>query len=138
MREWDILVILRSSLILDDTLTFDACRKRLQITIADKAEQKDEAVQGQKQITAHTDQSGHYSIDSSMTTFSADKVIGDTGSTTGDTGSITGSMTSLSANEVDGDTGFVCYNCGVSGHAANDCRALWCSRCWSDIAFPGC
>ena len=66
MREWDILVILRSSIILENTLTFAECRKRLHITIADKAEQNDEAVQRHRQITART---GHCGIGSSMTTF---------------------------------------------------------------------
>ena len=92
MRQWDILVILRSSLILDDTLTFAECRKRLQITIADKAEQKDEAVQRQRQITAHADKSGHYGIDSSMTTFSTN-VAGATGCMTESMGGGAGSMT---------------------------------------------
>ena len=143
MRQWDILVILRSSLILDDTLTFAECRKRLQITIADKAEQKDEAVQRQRQITAHADKSGHYGIDSSMTTFSTN-MAGATGSMSESIGggarstTATKSRTSLSANKVVGDTGFTCYNCGMPDHAANDCRELWCSKCGSNFVFLGC
>ena len=147
MRQWDILVILRSSLILDDTLTFDECRKRIHITIADKAQQKDEAVQRQRQIAAHADKSG-YGIDSSMTTFTTN-MAGATGSVTEPRGGgtmgggagympMTESITSLSVNKIVGDAGFVCYNCGQSDHVANDCRAMWCSRCGSNFAFPGC
>ena len=149
MRQWDILVILRSSLILDDTLTFDECRKRLHLTIADKAQQKDEAVQRHRQITAHTDRSG-CGIDSSITTLST-SMVDVTGSVGGAAGtvtrsmdcgtgsvSVTESMTGLSANKVVGDTGFVCYNCGQSDHAANDCLALWCSRCGSNFSSLGC
>ena len=149
MRDWDILVILRSTIILDNTLTFAQCRERLHTTIADKAEQKDEAVERQRHITTHT------SIDSSVTLTTnmagtirsvTGSVGGGAGLVSGGTGSVTGgamtggaaSITDLSANKVVGDPGFTCYNCGQTDHAVNDCKALWCSRCGTYFSFYGC
>ena len=115
MRDWDILSVLRSTLILDETLTFDACRIRLNLTIADKAEQKDEAVQRQRQIAAMAGPTGHRGVNY-----------------------INSSMTSFSANRVVGDTGFACYNCNMPTHAAKDCQELWCNKCGMEFAFLGC
>ena len=48
------------------------------------------------------------------------------------------SVSTFYANRVVGDSGFKCHNCEMPDHAAKDCKQLWCNKCGSKFAFFGC